>query len=164
MAFVQCCRQWTIIFFTVYRGRDLKVRYFPVIHTFWYTDDLNFCSVQVISTSRKDNLLSYTFSILNCIDGWIEFTWSSSIWTSSWWGQRINVSYTYLSHSDGFSDLDSNAISLKYSICIFTNISDNSDPIASLFSVRLHHKVSHSLIYSQPLHQVIYWDTGMFFQ
>ena len=36
-----------------------------------YTDVLNPCSVRVISTSRKDSLLSCSFSIVNCIDGWI---------------------------------------------------------------------------------------------
>ena len=39
-----------------------------------YTDDLNPCSVRVTNTSRKDNLLSCSFSIMNCIDGRIEFT------------------------------------------------------------------------------------------
>ena len=37
-----------------------------------YTDDLNPYSVRVTNTSR--NLLSCSFSIVNCIDGWIEFT------------------------------------------------------------------------------------------
>ena len=62
-------------------------------------DDLNPYSMQVICTSRKDDLLSCSFSIVNCIDDWIKFTWSSSIWTSSWWGQRMNVSFMYLSHN-----------------------------------------------------------------
>ena len=31
---------------------------------FQYMDDLNPCSVQVINTSRKDNLLSCSFSIV----------------------------------------------------------------------------------------------------
>ena len=39
-----------------------------------YTDDLNPCSVCVINTSRKGNLLSCSFSIVNCTDGRIEFT------------------------------------------------------------------------------------------
>ena len=39
-----------------------------------YTDDLNPCSVHVTNTSRKGNLLSCSFSIVNCIDGRIEFT------------------------------------------------------------------------------------------
>ena len=38
-----------------------------------YTDDLNPCSVHVTNTSRKGNLLSCSFSIVNCLDGWIEF-------------------------------------------------------------------------------------------
>ena len=33
---------------------------------------------------------------------------------SSWWDQRIDISSTY--HNDGFSDVDPNAISCKYSI------------------------------------------------
>ena len=36
---------------------------------FQYTDSLNPCSVYVIDTFRKNNLLSCSFSILNCIDG-----------------------------------------------------------------------------------------------
>ena len=39
-----------------------------------YTDDLNPCSVRVTNTSRKGNLLSCSFFIVNCIDGRIEFT------------------------------------------------------------------------------------------
>ena len=31
---------------------------------FQYTDELNPCSVQIINTSRKDNLLSCSFSIV----------------------------------------------------------------------------------------------------
>ena len=50
---------------------------------FRYTDVLNPWSVQVINTSRKDNLLSCSFSIGNCIDIWIEFTWSISAWNTS---------------------------------------------------------------------------------
>ena len=38
-----------------------------------YTDDLNPCSVQVTNTSRKGNLLPCSFSIVNCIDGRVEF-------------------------------------------------------------------------------------------
>ena len=38
------------------------------------TDDLNPCSVRVTNTSRKRNLLFCSFSIVNCIDGRIEFT------------------------------------------------------------------------------------------
>ena len=40
----------------------------------WYTDDLNPCSMRVTNTSRKGNLLSCSFSMVNCIDGRIEFT------------------------------------------------------------------------------------------
>ena len=39
-----------------------------------YTNDLNPCSVRVTNTSRKGNFLSCSFSIVNCIDGRIEFT------------------------------------------------------------------------------------------
>ena len=39
-----------------------------------YTDDLNPSSVRVTNTSRKGNLISGSFSIVNCIDGRIEFT------------------------------------------------------------------------------------------
>ena len=36
-----------------------------------------------------------------------------------------------LSHIDGFDDVDPNAISSKYSMCMLANTGDNSDPIAS---------------------------------
>ena len=45
---------------------------------FQYTDDLNPCSVRVTITSKKGNLLSCPFSVVNCIDGRIEFTLSSN--------------------------------------------------------------------------------------
>ena len=38
-----------------------------------YTDDLNPCSLHVTNTARKGNLLSCSFSLVNCIDGRIEF-------------------------------------------------------------------------------------------
>ena len=113
MVLARYCKQRNIPFFAVYRWWELKLKYCPVKAGLRYTDDLNPCSVRVTNTSRKGNLLSCSFSIVNCIDGWIEFTWSSNIWTSSWWGQRMNVSSTYLSHIDGFSDVDPNAISSK---------------------------------------------------
>ena len=87
-------------------------------------------SLRVTNTSKKGNLLSGSFSIVNCIDGRIEFTWSSNIWTSSWWGQRMNVSSTYLSHIDGFSDVDPYSVSSKYSMYMLANIGDNGEPIA----------------------------------
>ena len=93
--------------------------------------DLNLCSVRVTNTSRKGNLLSYSFSIVNCIDGRIEFTWSSNMWTSSWRGQRMNVSSTYLSHIDGFSNVDLNDISSKFSMYMLANTGDNGKHIAS---------------------------------
>ena len=43
----------------------------------------------------------------------------------------MNVSFTYLSHIDGFSDVDPNAISSKYFIYMLANIEDNSEHIAS---------------------------------
>ena len=44
-----------------------------------YTDDLNPCSVRVTNTSRKGNLLSCSFSMVNSIDDQIKFTRSSNI-------------------------------------------------------------------------------------
>ena len=63
-----------------------------------YLNDLNPCSVCAINISRKSTLLSCYFSIVNCIDDRIEFMWSRNVWTSSWWGKRMNASSTYLSH------------------------------------------------------------------
>ena len=37
---------------------------------------------------------------------------------------------TYLSHIDGFSDVEFNTISLKYSMYTLANTGDNEDPIA----------------------------------
>ena len=72
---------------------------------------------------------------VNCIDDLIEFTWSRSVLTSFWLGQRINVPSTYLSHFDGFSNnAISNAISSKYSMYTLANTRDNGDSITSLSS------------------------------
>ena len=43
----------------------------------------------------------------------------------------MNVSSTYLSHIDGFSDVDPNAISSKYSMYMLANNGDNGEPITS---------------------------------
>ena len=123
---------------------ELKLRYCPVKVGLRYTDDLNPCSVRVTNTSRKGNLLSCSFSMVNCIDGRIEFMWSSNIWTSSWWGQRMNVSSTYLSHIDGFSDVDPNAISLKYSMYKLANTGDNGTPKPVLLRVGIYEIPSQS--------------------
>ena len=136
MVFAWCCKQWTIPFFTVYGWSELKLKYYPVKVGLWCTDDLNPYSVRVTNTLRKGNLLSCSFSTVNCIDGQIEFTWSSNVWTSSWWGQRMNVSSMYLSYIDGFSDVDPNAISSKYSMYMFANTGDNGETIASSSSCR----------------------------
>ena len=48
----------------------------------------------------------------------------------------MNVSSTYLSHIDGFSDVDPNAISLKYSMYMLANAGDNGECIASPSSSR----------------------------
>ena len=103
MVFARSCRQRTISFFTLDGWWELKFRYCPMKVVFRYTDNLNPCSVRVISKSWKDYLLSCSFSIMNCIDGRIVFIWSSSIWISFWWNQKMNVSSSYLSHNDGFS-------------------------------------------------------------
>ena len=92
IVFAWCCKQWIILFFTLYGWWGLKLRYCLVKVGLQYTDDLNPCSVRVTNTSRKGNLLSCSFSIVNCIDDRIEFMWSSNVWTSSWWDQRMNVS------------------------------------------------------------------------
>ena len=44
-----------------------------------YTDVLNPCAVRHISTSRNGRVLLLSFSIVNCIEYLIEFTWSSRI-------------------------------------------------------------------------------------
>ena len=130
MDFARYCRQLTIPFFTLYRRRVLKLSYCPVKSLFRYTDVLNPWSEWVINISRKDNLWSCYFSIVNCRDGWIEFICSICAWTSSLWDQRRNVPSTYPSHIDGFSDEDINVISSKYSINKLANNGDNRDPIA----------------------------------
>ena len=43
----------------------------------------------------------------------------------------MNVSSTYLSHIDSFSDVDPNAISSKYAMYMLANTGDNGEPIAS---------------------------------
>ena len=46
----------------------------------------------------------------------------------------MNVSSTYLSHIDGFSEVDPNAISSKYSMYMLANTGNNGEPIISPFS------------------------------
>ena len=99
---------------------------------------------------------------MNCIDGGIEFTWYINAWTSSGWGQRRNVSSIYLSHIDGFCDVDLNAISLKYSMYTLANTGDNGNPIAQPYSYW--YEVGCFYIESQHFHQIIDWDTSAFFQ
>ena len=41
------------------------------------------------------------------------------------------MSSTYLSHIDGFSDVDPNAISSKYSMYMLANTGNNGEPITS---------------------------------
>ena len=48
----------------------------------------------------------------------------------------MNVSSPYLSHIDGLSDVDPNAISSKYSMHLLANTGDNGEPIASHSSYR----------------------------
>ena len=48
----------------------------------------------------------------------------------------MNVSSTYLSHIDGFSDVDPNAISSNYSTYMLANTGDNGEPTACLSSCR----------------------------
>ena len=99
------------------------------VRCFRYTYVVKLWSVWINHTTRKDTLLS-SFSIVNCIDGCFESTWSIIAWKCSWWGQRRNISSTYLSHIDGFCDVELNAISLNYSMYTLVNTGDNGDPIA----------------------------------
>ena len=136
MASAQCYEHLMIPIFTLYGWWEWKFRYRPVNVAFRYTDDLNHCSERVISISRKENLLICFFSIVNWINDRIEFTLSSSILTSSWWSQSMKVSSTYLNHNYGFSDIDDNAFSSKYSMYMFTSTDVNGEPIASFSSYR----------------------------
>ena len=68
---------------------------------------------------------------MNCIDGQIEFIWSSNYWSSSCWGQRTNVSSTYLNHIYDFNDVYPNTIFSKYYMYMLANTVDNSEPTAS---------------------------------
>ena len=103
LAFARYCRQRVIPFSILYEWWELKFKYCPVKVGFQYTDDQNLCSVRV-DTSRKDYLLSCSFSIVNCI---------------------------WLSSHDGFSDEDPNAISSTYSMYTLANTADNGDFKAS---------------------------------
>ena len=73
-------------------------------------------------------------SILSVIF-WIFIVTRPKIEPQSHWPQ-VNVSSTYLSHIDDFSDIDPNTISLKYSTYMLANTGDNGEPIATLFSDR----------------------------
>ena len=129
MAFARRCRQRAIPLFTFYGWWELKLRYCPVKVGLRYTDDLNPCSVRVANTLRKGNLLSCSFSRVDCINSKNEFQWSSDVWTS-WWGQTMNVSSTYLNLFDGLSDVNRNAISSNYSLHMLANTGDSGEPIA----------------------------------
>ena len=48
----------------------------------------------------------------------------------------MNESSTYLTHIDGFSDVDPNAISSKYPMYMLANTGDNGESIASPSSCR----------------------------
>ena len=54
----------------------------------------------------------------------------------------MKVLSTYLSHIDGFSDVDHSAISPKYSMYILDNTGDNGEPIGSLSSCRISIRLS----------------------
>ena len=56
----------------------------------------------------------------------------------------MNVSSMYLSHIDGFSDIDPNAISSKYFMYMLTNTGDISEPIANPSSVGIYQIPSQS--------------------
>ena len=43
----------------------------------------------------------------------------------------MNVSSTYLIHIDGFSDVDPNAISSKYSMYMLANTGEKGEPITN---------------------------------
>ena len=166
MAFARCCKWRTIPFFTLYEWWDLKLRYCPVKVGLRYIDDQNPCSVRVTNTSRKDNLLSCSFSIVNSTDGRIEFTRSSNVWTSSWWSQRMNVSSTYLSHIDGFSDVDPNVLSSKYSMYMLAITGDDGGSHNQFFLsvyIKFHTEVGCLYTESQQFHKIIYRDVGAFF-
>ena len=45
----------------------------------------------------------------------------------------MNVSYTYLSHIDGFSDVDPNAIFSKYSMYMLDNTGDITNYPSSVY-------------------------------
>ena len=78
----------------------------------------------------------------------------------------MKVSSTYLCHINSFSDVDSYAISSKYSIYALTNSEDNSNPKASSsFLYQLDPILKQVCFHteSQHLHQIIYWNTGVFF-
>lgn len=112
MSMAQCCMQWTHLFLMLYWWWELKFRYCTLSVSLWYTDLLNPCAVQLICASRKTSWSSDFFTIVNSMGDLIEFTWSSSVYTSLW-GQSIKVSFRCLYHMVGFSGDISIAISSK---------------------------------------------------
>ena len=61
----------------------------------------------------------------------------------------MNVSSTYLSHIDGFSDIDPNAISSKYSMYMLANTGDNGEPKPVLLLVGIYQIPSGSRLFLQ---------------
>ena len=129
-----------------------------------YTDNRNPCSMRVTNTSKKGNLLSYYFSIVSCIDFQIEFTWSSNVWTSSWCGQRMNVSYMYLSHIEAVVMLI--LMPFLWSIpskCWPIQLWTHSLSFFLFVYIRIHHDEGRLYTGSRYFHQIIYRDAGAFF-
>ena len=100
----------------------VDVHILPVEVGLWYTNDLNPSSVRVIDTSTEYNMLSCSFNIVNCKDCPIELIWSSCVRAFSGWVQTINVSSTYLSHNNGFNEVDYDGIFSELEQSTLTNL------------------------------------------
>lgn len=88
----------------------------------------------------------------------LEFTWSSSICTLSWWIQSMKVSSTYPNHMIGFSSDISKSHLIRVFIYRFVIIGDNGSPTSKSSSC-WYICLTQLEVYCLHLHWVIYWDS-----
>lgn len=92
----------------------------------------------------------FFFSIVNCMED-LEFTWSSSICTLSWWSQSMKVSSTYPNHMVGFSSDISKSHLIKVFIYRFVITGDNGSPTAKPSSCWYMFNPIRSILFIPPL-------------
>lgn len=109
--------------------RKLKVRYYLVKIELQCTEFLKPYSICVIDKSRNASWLSFSFSILNCLHIFFEFTWSSNPSTPSCCVPNMKNSSPYLNSKDYFSGVYPKAKFWMYCTYILANNGDKGELI-----------------------------------